>query len=246
MLEHLDVDPECGELARREIQTSPVEVFTDVADEVGQLKRLTEIRRGHYSFLLRNAHSENREHLQTDDDGGAVHVLGKLVHRVVDGSKLRGVGGVHPHGLEEGVEVCTRNVERLHSIGEGREYACQVEGNRRREATCRSGVVECGDGCTFDVGEHRASFMRTRGFVHDVVDDASKCVESVNCAASRLGQQPSGQKVRSAVFPRHVLAEFIGRRQCVHDTRITQILTSRAPRRLTSFRSVSRVCVHEV
>ena len=94
---------------KRQVHPTPVEILTDVADEVGKLERDAEV--GCAVVRLRRCRLQDRDHLQSDDGRGSVDVLIEIVERLVLGN-----GEIHRHRVQEGLEVRLRDLPAQHRV----------------------------------------------------------------------------------------------------------------------------------
>ncbi len=133
----------CREFLQREVDPPAKQVFADIPDEVRQLERDPEVARVVVRTLA--AGFQDRNHLQTDDGSGSVHVL----HKVVVGLVLLDCE-VHSHRVEERLEVVRRDRPADRGVdGRSRHRVIAVSAVQVRQeligplAQCSGSLLRC-------------------------------------------------------------------------------------------------------
>ena len=184
--EQLPVDAERRQLVGGQVDAAAVEVFADVAEEVGELERHAERRRGGLGVRPRAGRAQDRQHLEPDHGGGAVDVAVEVGERRVVGDL-----GVHAHRREEVGEV--RAVDGVATGGVGQRGEHRVGGRAAVE----------GDGELLGERVEPGGLRGGRPAVAEVVDDLvgvpGEAVQRVHGGAAGAGEQPGGEEVGAAV-----------------------------------------------
>lgn len=180
------VDAVGGEEVGGQVDTAPVEVLADVAEEVGELEGDAERGGVRGGLLPGDDGAEHGQHLEADDGGGAVRVAAQRGEvRVV------GDGEVAAHGGHEVVEVPVVDGVPADGVGEGVHHRLLAGAFAQSGGQPLVEVVEGGG--PFAGGGGGAEV------VDDVVGVAGEAVEAVDGRAPLGGEQPGGEEVRPAV-----------------------------------------------
>ena len=185
------VDAVGGELVGGQIDPAAAQILVDVAQEVGELERLSERGGVRCGVVARADGAEHRQQLQPDHLGRAVHVaLQRGAVRIV------GHGQVHPHRRQEVVEQLPGDAVPVRGVHHRRAAR-----DRRRSPRCWTSRL---NSCV-------ASRCKPFGALGGADGAASKSsrmssaragepVERVHRRTLLGRQQPGGQEERPAVL----------------------------------------------